>query len=63
MAITEMTEEQAMNLEVFKLVQSDTAAGEGNRYAGISVPARQRNQQRGDSVWHQHRRGHTGERN
>jgi Protein of unknown function (DUF2560). len=28
MAITEMTEEQAMNLEVFKLVQSDTAAGE-----------------------------------
>jgi hypothetical protein len=28
MAITEMTEEQAMNLEVFKVVQSDTAAGE-----------------------------------
>lgn len=28
MAITEMTEEQSMNLEVFKLVQSDTAAGE-----------------------------------
>ncbi len=28
MAITEMTELQAMNLEIFRLVQSDTAAAE-----------------------------------